>query len=350
MDGETICGYCGKAVSDETKNTGWRSSLSSIFARLFGDGTEKSNDVATEPPVLARRLAAGEIAIGRLDSKCPNCGVDLVKRPRAKTRCKNCQKFIWVRWNADGRQVLLSENMLGPFNRQKYGDEETDEAVESISVAVELTPKMRATITKALTESLLRSEADIPAAKIPALQQQIQENTFAGYRADHLSKTLRADFGLPQHLASRISAYATSLVMSKYRELHARDCDCTRYRWSTSQDEQVCPRCRELEGKIFSWDEPPEGGHPGECECWRLICPDYAKTPVGRLDCRCPSCGVALPKRPQAKSKCKSCKREIWVKTNGEGHQVLLSEEMLGDFDRQKNGPEICRCVAMPII
>lgn len=43
------------------------------------------------------------------------------------------------------------------------------------------------------------------------------------------------------------------------------------YRWRTSEDERVRPLCRSLANKIFSWDDPPEGGHPGEkplCRCY----------------------------------------------------------------------------------
>lgn len=44
----------------------------------------------------------------------------------------------------------------------------------------------------------------------------------------------------------------------------------SRYVWSTSLDERVRPEHAEREGKIFSWDDPPEDGHPGEpinCRC-----------------------------------------------------------------------------------
>jgi len=43
-----------------------------------------------------------------------------------------------------------------------------------------------------------------------------------------------------------------------------------KYRWRTSQDERVRDSHRELEGEIFSWDNPPSVGHPGEdfqCRC-----------------------------------------------------------------------------------
>ena len=238
---------------------------------------------------------------------------------------------------------VLAENV-------RQDEEKDDEAVEGIALGLKPTPAMRSAIVGQLTSFLLNCETGIPPARIPALLQQIQDDTFAGYRSDRIRKMLQTDYGLAQHLAARVAAQAGSLLVSKWRELRARDVGCTRYKWSTSHDERVCPRCRALGGKVFFWDSPPEGGHPGECECWRLVCPDYAKVPVGRLDSRCPNCEVELPRRPRGKTKCKSCQKGIWVRTNSDGHQVLLSEEMLADFDRQKFGPEICRCIAMPIL
>jgi Phage Mu protein F like protein len=40
-----------------------------------------------------------------------------------------------------------------------------------------------------------------------------------------------------------------------------------KYIWRTSGDGEVCPECAKNEGKRFSWDAPPVGGHPGETAC-----------------------------------------------------------------------------------
>jgi SPP1 gp7 family putative phage head morphogenesis protein len=224
-----------------------------------------------------------------------------------------------------------------------------DIRADDITVEPELTPKRKAIIAAKLTDSLRNSGANIAADRIPALQQRIQDLVFSGSRAETIAKVLAREYDLDKHQAARIARLAASLVMSKYREDRARAAGSTRYRWSTCHDEMVCMRCRELDGKIFSWDNPPEGGHPGEYECWRLIYPDYVTGPVGRLDSRCPNCEVELAKRPRAKAKCKNCQKDIWVRTNAEGQQVLLSEEMLENFDLQKYGPQICRCRAIPI-
>jgi len=43
------------------------------------------------------------------------------------------------------------------------------------------------------------------------------------------------------------------------------------YIWCTRKDDSVRPGHAEREGRIFSWGNPPDGGHPGEdqgCRCW----------------------------------------------------------------------------------
>ena len=44
----------------------------------------------------------------------------------------------------------------------------------------------------------------------------------------------------------------------------------THYKWQTMEDNRVRPAHRERQGEIFSWNEPPSDGHPGEavrCRC-----------------------------------------------------------------------------------
>ena len=43
------------------------------------------------------------------------------------------------------------------------------------------------------------------------------------------------------------------------------------YTWRTVQDSKVRSSHADREGKVFSWTDPPDGGHPGEaynCRCW----------------------------------------------------------------------------------
>lgn len=46
--------------------------------------------------------------------------------------------------------------------------------------------------------------------------------------------------------------------------------DTERYVWRTQRDERVRPSHRMNDGRIFSWSDPPDTGHPGEdynCRC-----------------------------------------------------------------------------------
>ena len=53
------------------------------------------------------------------------------------------------------------------------------------------------------------------------------------------------------------------------------------YIWRTEGDSKVRSSHAERNGKTFSWDNPPEGGHPGEAENCRCTAEDI----VGKKDC-----------------------------------------------------------------
>lgn len=63
------------------------------------------------------------------------------------------------------------------------------------------------------------------------------------------------------------------------------------YRWRTQQDERVRPAHAVRHGRLFSWNYPPEGGHPGDdynCRCWPEMVPndDVVETRSGDLRAR----------------------------------------------------------------
>lgn len=65
-------------------------------------------------------------------------------------------------------------------------------------------------------------------------------------------------------------------------ETERQDSSNGQYIWRTVQDDHVRSSHRQREGQVFSWNAPPEGGHPGEdynCRCWAEPITD-AITPV----------------------------------------------------------------------
>ena len=69
----------------------------------------------------------------------------------------------------------------------------------------------------------------------------------------------------------------TKLLVAEYRKNRFKQEGVTKYRWSTVLDGRERKLHRELNGKIFSWDNPPiidertgERGNPAEaynCRC-----------------------------------------------------------------------------------
>ena len=71
----------------------------------------------------------------------------------------------------------------------------------------------------------------------------------------------------------RIHGIATNQVSSYYNLLNSlrqQEAGITSYYWGTMLDSRVRPAHRTREGKVYSWNKPPIGGHPGEdigCRC-----------------------------------------------------------------------------------
>lgn len=115
------------------------------------------------------------------------------------------------------------------------------------------------------------------------LRARVKQNIADGSRTDRLADLIEAEFGVGQRKARFIADQETSLLVSKFREDRYRSLGSTQYRWETSHDERVRPTAggsnnhRVLDGRIFSWDEPPivdpataRRCHPGEdwsCRC-----------------------------------------------------------------------------------
>lgn len=163
--------------------------------------------------------------------------------------------------------------------------ERTVPALESISVPAEITSEMRAAITASLTENLELYIKKFAAEEIPELRGLVEQNAFAGGRADRLAQIIEARYGVGKRKAQFLAEQETSLLVSQYREQRYKRLGVTQYVWSTAGDSRVRPAAgthsannhRRLDGRTFSWDSPPvvdvatgRRCHPGQdfgCRC-----------------------------------------------------------------------------------
>jgi SPP1 gp7 family putative phage head morphogenesis protein len=91
-----------------------------------------------------------------------------------------------------------------------------------------------------------------------------------GQRVEDLRAELlkRGDVSLSR--ADLIARDQTLKLNGQINEIRQRNAGIDRYEWSTSRDERVREEHEALEGRVFSWSDPPEPGHPGEdfqCRC-----------------------------------------------------------------------------------
>ena len=148
---------------------------------------------------------------------------------------------------------------------------------KDIGIGLKPTEEIDETLRTTLVNNLDLEIKGWAAQEIADLRLRVQKNAMEGYRPDKLAREIAAERGISLRKANFIAAQETSLFVSKWREQRAKDVGCTRYKWSTSHDERVRPDHRALNGKIFSFDDPPitdratqAHNNPGEdfrCRC-----------------------------------------------------------------------------------
>lgn len=150
-------------------------------------------------------------------------------------------------------------------------------SVKAVTVAPELTPEQEAGIAKAWSKNLDLYIQDFTRQNTLKLRELVRASVFAGDRATSLSDIIQKNFNTTRAKANFLARQETSLLLSKFHEQRYSDVGVIRYKWSTSHDSHVRHDHKELDGRIFSWDQPPivdrsTGKHanPGEdfgCRC-----------------------------------------------------------------------------------
>ena len=122
-----------------------------------------------------------------------------------------------------------------------------------------------ALVTKASSEMLER------------IRQTLEDSE--GDRPEEIAEKLAPIEGIGKRRAFLIARDQVGKLQSTIVQHRARAAGLNRYRWSGALDERERPMHRELEGRVFSWDDPPvtneddDRNHPGfdfACRCVAL--------------------------------------------------------------------------------
>lgn len=150
------------------------------------------------------------------------------------------------------------------------------EGIKDFIIPPEFTPEMIKNLAEKYSYNMNLYIKNWTEESIVRLRDRVLVNTFEGNRAENLVKTLEHDFQISYNKAKFLARQETSLLMSQYREERYKSVGVQKYKWSTSGDQRVRPYHKRLNGKIFTWDNPPivdemgHRAHPGQdfgCRC-----------------------------------------------------------------------------------
>lgn len=126
----------------------------------------------------------------------------------------------------------------------------------------------------------------IPTETLGRMQNIILDGYRQGMTIRDLTKLIQEEYGTTRHRAAMLARDQVATLNAQITKLQQQDAGVTHYRWSDSRDSRVRDCHRALNGKVFSWDEPPEMWyetksrgrvytgrrcHPGEDYCCRCI-------------------------------------------------------------------------------
>ena len=159
-------------------------------------------------------------------------------------------------------------------------DQDFKKSLKNISLAPDLTRERRKKIADEWSNNMKLYIKDWSETAIKDLRRDVKKTIFQGQRYETMVKTIQKSYGVSQNKAKFLARQETNLLMAKFKESRYTDAGVKKYKWGTvagSANHPVRPMHKALEGKIFSWNNPPvtdEKGNrnnPGQdynCRCF----------------------------------------------------------------------------------
>jgi SPP1 gp7 family putative phage head morphogenesis protein len=161
-------------------------------------------------------------------------------------------------------------------------NKKVSDQVKNITVIPKLSTEEVKKITYEYQLNLRRYISDFTQKEIIELRQKVQESAFKGVRSENLVKMIQKSYGVSERKAKFLARQETALLMTKFKETRYTEAGVKKYIWGCvaqrTGPHAVRPDHLRLEGKVFSWDNPPitdrETGarnNPGEdfnCRCF----------------------------------------------------------------------------------
>lgn len=125
----------------------------------------------------------------------------------------------------------------------------------------------------------------IPSETLGEMRQIILGSYIKGSSIRDIQKAIQEQYDTSRRKAQLLARDQVATLNAQLTKMQQQDAGCKKYRWSDSRDGRVRDCHRELNGKVFSWDNPPEMWyetkkgrvytgrrcHPGEDYCCRCV-------------------------------------------------------------------------------
>lgn len=142
----------------------------------------------------------------------------------------------------------------------------------------ELSEAQKQEIARAYTENVRQYVIkDFGNERIPEMRRKVQEIVLQGYRPDKVQELLEKEYGIASRKAKFLAQNETSIMLAEYKKSTYKEIGFDKFIWKTIIDGRERDRHHELDGQIFSYDNPPyvdagktRRGLPGEdfnCRC-----------------------------------------------------------------------------------
>ena len=97
-----------------------------------------------------------------------------------------------------------------------------------------------------------------------------EEKIEKGLTLKELSDAISKATGIEKNRANLIAADQVGNVYAQATKAQFKGIGLKKFKWVTARDKRVRPSHQDREGKIYSWDNPPDGEIPGSairCRC-----------------------------------------------------------------------------------
>lgn len=147
---------------------------------------------------------------------------------------------------------------------------------EAITVRPQIDNVRRQQLKEQYTENIDLSIKKFTDKQTGELRQIVEQYTFYEDNKTPLAKLIADKFDVSMSKANFLAQQETGLLVAEYRQMRYEEVGITRYKWATSHDEKVRDSHKQLDGKIFSFDDPPvtnlKGDRNNPGEDWRCRC------------------------------------------------------------------------------